>query len=513
MVPRQSPFDAKHVDFPPTVSYQPSMTMPRSVPSPAADGGFAALGLSATLCQVVAELGFAAPTPVQARAIPVLLAGRDLIGQSTTGSGKTAAFGLAILQKLNRDQRHPQAMILCPTRELCAQVARELRKLGRREVGLAVLILSGGQPIEPQLEALERGVHVVVATPGRALDHIVRGALDLSGVTTLVVDEADRMLEMGFGAEMEKILSGAPTPRQTIFFSATYPRSIEAMTEAHQRDPERLTVGASEGPPDLLRQRAYAVDDRDDNARLGTLLALLQASPPASAPESTIVFCNFKATVARVEQALAAAGVSSAGLHGNLQQRERDFVMAKFRNHSIRVLVATDVAARGLDIEGLDLVVNFELPFQPEIYIHRIGRTGRAGKAGLAVSLVGPQDRAKVKAIETALGAPLERHAAPAPDLEKAPGDGPASRSAVHADATMETLYISGGRKDKVRPGDILGALTGEAGGFPGSDVGKIEIHERFSYVAIAKGSAARAIERLGAGRIKGKKFKVGLAR
>jgi ATP-independent RNA helicase DbpA len=229
----------------------------------------------------------------------------------------------------------------------------------------------------------------------------------------------------------------------------------------------------------------------------------------ASPPESAIVFCNFKATVARIEQALGAAGVSSASLHGGLEQKERDFVMAKLRNHSLRVLVATDVAARGLDIEGLDLVVNFELPFQPEIYVHRIGRTGRAGKAGMAVSLIGPQDRAKVKAIEAVIGSPLERRPVPA----ETRADAPDSRSAGHADATMETLYISGGRKDKMRPGDILGALTGEAGGFPGSEVGKIEIHDRFSYVAIARGSADRAIERLGAGRIKGRKFKVGRAR
>ena len=227
----------------------------------AADSGFAALGLSPSLCQVVAELGFATPTPVQARAIPLLLAGRDLIGQSSTGSGKTAAFGLAILQKLKRGERRPQALILCPTRELCAQVARELRKLGRREAGLAVLILSGGQPMKPQLAALQRGVHVVVGTPGRALDHIVRGSLDLSGVATVVVDEADRMLEMGFGVEMGKILGGAPKPRQTVFFSATFPRSIDAMTKAHQHDPERLTVGDAEGPRALSRQWAYAVDD------------------------------------------------------------------------------------------------------------------------------------------------------------------------------------------------------------------------------------------------------------
>ncbi len=477
--------------------YQASITMNHAAPPPPADGGFAALGLSASLCQVVTELGFVAPTPVQARAIPLLLAGRDLIGQSTTGSGKTAAFALAILQRLKRGERRPQALILCPTRELCAQVARDFRKLGRREGDLAVLILSGGQPMKPQLAALQLGVHVVVGTPGRALDHIVRGSLDLSGLATVVVDEADRMLDMGFGDEMEKILSGAPKPRQTVFFSATFPRSIDAMTQAHQHDPERLTVAGSDGPQTLLRQLAYVVDDGN---RLDTLLAILRTSRP----ESAIVFCNFKATVARIAQALAAAGISSASLHGGLEQKERDFVMAKLRNHSIRVLVATDVAARGLDIEGLDLVVNFELPFQPEIYVHRIGRTGRAGQAGTAVSLIGPQDRAKVKAIEAAIGSPLERQAQP---------DAGAARPAVQADATMETLYISGGRKDKLRPGDILGALTGQAGGFQGSEVGRIEIHDRFSYVAIARGSADRAIQRLGSGRIKGKKFKVGLAR
>ena len=223
--------------------YQASITMNRSTPLPPADGGFATLGLSPTLCQVVGELGFTAPTPVQARAIPLLLAGGDLIGQSTTGSGKTAAFALAILQRLKRGKRHPQALILCPTRELCAQVARDFRKLGRREADLQVLILSGGQPMKPQLAALQLGVHLVVGTPGRVLDHLVRGSLDLSRVATVVVDEADRMLDMGFGEEMEKILSGAPKPRQTVFFSATYPRSIDAMTKAHQQNPERLTVG------------------------------------------------------------------------------------------------------------------------------------------------------------------------------------------------------------------------------------------------------------------------------
>jgi ATP-independent RNA helicase DbpA len=479
------------------------MTPPDSLATAEAAEGFAALGLSPTLRQVVAELGFVTPTPVQARAIPLLCAGRDLVGQSTTGSGKTAAFALPILQRLDLALRRPQALILCPTRELCTQVARDLRKLGRREAGLQVLILSGGQPMNPQLAALKRGVHVVVGTPGRALDHITRGSLGLGDLKTLVADEADRMLDMGFGEEMEKILTAAPQPRQTIFFSATYPRSIEAMTRAHQRNPVRLTIADAATPSSQLRQVGYRVEE---GRRLETLLGALRASPPASA----IIFCNLKATVARVEAALVAAGISCASLHGNLEQKERDLVMARFRNHSLRVLVATDVAARGLDIDGLDLVVNFELPFQPEIYVHRIGRTGRAGKPGLALSLIGPQDGAKVRAIEASIDASLERQEPPG---RGATPDPFAEKSPIPADATMETLYISGGRKDKMRPGDILGALTGAAGGFQGSEIGKIEIHDRFSYVAIAKGSAMRAIQQLGAGRIKGKRFKAGLAR
>lgn len=486
---------------------------PPMLPSPDPFQDFASLRLSDSLRQVVAELGFEKPTAVQAQAIPLLLTGKDLIAQSTTGSGKTAAFALPILQKLELKTRHPQALILCPTRELCTQVARELRKLGRREPGVQVLILSGGQPMNPQLAALKQGVHVIVGTPGRVVDHITRGSLSLTDLVTLVVDEADRMLDMGFGEQVEAILTAAPRRRQTAFFSATFPRSIEAMSSAHQQTPVRLTIPESQAHGPAIRQLAY--DVVDDDQRLETLLAVLQMMPP----ESAVIFCNFKATIAQVERGLAQAGFSVSTLHGNLEQKERDFVMAKFRNHSTRVLVATDVASRGLDIDGVDLVVNYELPFQPEIYIHRIGRTGRAGKEGLAVSLVGPRDRHKAKAIESATGAPLERQARLLPEQLRAGaasnlenGGKPGSVPAPSA-ANMETLYISGGRKDKLRPADILGALTGEAGGLAGTDIGKIEIHDRFSYVAIAKGSAPRAVEQLGAGRIKGKKFKVGLAR
>ncbi|MBC8131435.1 MAG: ATP-dependent RNA helicase DbpA, partial [Deltaproteobacteria bacterium] len=423
------------------------------IPEQPTAADFPSLPLSATLLQVVAELGFTKLTPIQTQGIPLMLQGKDLIAQSTTGSGKTAAFSLPILHGLNLSQRQPQALVLCPTRELCTQVAREIRKLGRRESGLQVLIASGGQPMNPQLAALERGVHVVVGTPGRALDHITRGSLDLTGVRTIVVDEADRMLDMGFGEEMTKILEGARRDRQTAFFSATYPRSIEAMSRAHQRNPVQLTIATFEDAAPQIRQMAYEVED---GRRLDTLLWVLREDPP----ESAIVFCNLKATVSKVERALSEAGVSTASLHGNLEQKERDFVMAKVRNRSTRVLVATDVAARGLDIDDLDLVVNFEIPFQPEIYVHRIGRTGRAGKAGRAISLVGPQDRHKARAIEKAIKAPLEKQ----PPIPFDDDGGQAPRAGIPADATMETLYISGGRKDKMRPSDILGALTGESG-------------------------------------------------
>jgi ATP-dependent RNA helicase DbpA len=458
---------------------------------------FASLPLSPSLIQVVSELGWKELTPIQAKAIPLLLAGKDLIGQSSTGSGKTAAFVLPILQGLDLTERRTQALVLCPTRELCAQVAREIRKLGRREAGLAVLILSGGQPMRPQLSALEQGVHVVVGTPGRVVDHLDRRSLDLTHVHTVVVDEADRMLDMGFEKDMGKVLAAAPKPRQTMFFSATFPRSIEAMSATHQCDPLRLTIAGADDLAPQIRHLAFEVAD---SQRLPALLRFLQSDPP----EAALVFCNFKATVRQLEQTLSEAGVSTASLHGDIEQKDRDFVMAKFRNRSTRVLIATDVAARGLDIDNLDVVVNFELPYQPEIYVHRVGRTGRAGKTGLAVSFVGPRDQGKVKAIEACLGMPLTRQTLPPKGARK--------ESGIHPQAPMETLYISGGRKDKMRPGDILGALTGEAGGLQGAEIGKIEIHDRFSYVAIAKNRAQVAVQKLSAGRIKGKRFKVGLA-
>jgi ATP-independent RNA helicase DbpA len=463
---------------------------------------FRSLALSPSLLEVVEELGWDALTPIQAASIPVLLAGKDLVGQSKTGSGKTAAFALPMLEKLDVERRQLQGIVLCPTRELCTQVAREIRKLARKHPSLQVLILAGGQPVRPQLDALSRGVHLAVGTPGRVLDLLGRGTLDLRGIATVVLDEADRMLDMGFQDDMEAILEAVPKTRQTVFFSATFPRSIEAMSRAYQRDPERVTIAEAVDERPDIRQLVYRAEPA---AKLEALTRVFETHPH----ESAIVFCNLKATVAELERSLDKAGMSVASLHGDLEQSDRDRVMARFRNNSIRVLIATDVAARGLDIENLDLVVNYDLPQQPEIYVHRIGRTGRAGKTGLAVSLATAREDERVREITTATGSTLERAT-----LTGAKADqGTPQPSTIVRDAKMETLYISGGRKEKVRPGDILGALTGEAGGFSAADVGKIEIHDHFSYVAVSKSVADAAIKSLTEGKIKGRRFRVGFVR
>jgi ATP-independent RNA helicase DbpA len=455
---------------------------------------FAALALSPPLLQVLEELEFQTVTPIQAQSIPVLLQGRDLIGQAQTGSGKTAAFALPILQKVRLQQRRLQALVLCPTRELCAQVAGDIRRLGRRLPGLQVLVLAGGQPIRPQLNALEKGAHIAVGTPGRILDLLEREALETRQLATVVLDEADRMLDMGFREDMERILGETPPSRQTVLFSATFPPTIEEMSRAFQKEPVRVTVEEAAAAPDI-QQLSYACEPSEKTA---LLLRILRQHQPASA----IVFCNFKATVSELTQALVQAGVSADGLQGDLEQSERDRVMAKFRNHSTRILVATDVAGRGIDVEALDAVINFDLPWQPEPYVHRIGRTGRAGRRGLAISLVTPQDRRKVEGIEQATGVKLE----PGSVETLPPAD---SRSGASLDSPWETLVISAGRKDKMRPGDILGALTGEAGGLNASDVGKIEIGDRWSYVAVSKRVVRVALQALREGRIKGRRHRI----
>ncbi|MFW7381129.1 MAG: ATP-dependent RNA helicase DbpA [Oligoflexus sp.] len=463
---------------------------------------FASLKLPMSLQTVISELGFTAMTPIQAQSIPLLLQGRDLIGQSKTGSGKTAAFSLPILSRLDLSQRRFQALILCPTRELCTQVAREIRRLGSRLPGLQVLILSGGQPIRPQMFSLEKGAHIAVGTPGRILDHLQRQTLSLSDLRWLVLDEADRMLDMGFQDDMEVILSKAPQKRQTVFFSATFPQSITAMTAAYQKDPVTIKVEHNEADQPKISEIIYEVERDRKPIFLQNLLCELQ-------PQAAMIFCNQKLTTAELAEKLCqlsgktASSSIAAAIHGDMLQQDRDLVMAKFRNGSIRILVATDVAARGIDIQDLDLVINYDLPKKTDVYVHRIGRTGRAGKTGMAVSFIAPGETYLLERIESYIKRPLK--------LLKADELGFAQQAGrEHAlQAKMTTLEISGGRKDKLRPTDILGALTGDAAGLDGAHIGKIEIHDRFAYVAVSCDVAQLAVDCLRQGRIKGRRFQI----
>jgi ATP-independent RNA helicase DbpA len=418
-----------------------------------------------------------------------------LVGQSQTGSGKTLAFGLPLLQAVELEQRELQGLVLCPTRELSAQVARELRKAGSKLPGLQVLELSGGREVREQARALERGAHLAVGTPGRLVDHLQRRNLRVHGVRTVVLDEADRMLDMGFGEDVGKVLKALPPTRQTLFFSATFPAAIRELSAKYQRDPARVTI--ADQSEDAPRTKELVVHVAPEQ-KLDALRWVLRHYAPTQA----LIFANLKLTVAELAKQLGGAGAGVASLHGDLEQRDRDREIAKFRNRSTRVLVATDVAARGIDVDELDVVVNYDLPTQPEIYVHRIGRTGRAGRVGLAISLCSRPEQPRLEAIELYTRSALiavERDRAPTRANPPAPA------------ASMQTLRLSGGRKDKLRPGDILGALTGEAGGLAGTDIGKIEIHDRFSYVAIAASASRRALQSLNAGRIKGRRFKAEL--
>ena len=461
---------------------------------PPSAASFADLPLHDALQRSVAALGLTVPTPIQQACIPLLLSGRDVIGQSQTGSGKTLAYGLPLLQSLSADtrDRRLQALVLCPTRELASQVTGELRKLARTMPGVRMLEVCGGQQGRGQRLSLEQGVHVVVGTPGRVLEMLERGVMRPNNIGFLVLDEADRMLDLGFQQQVEQILSGLREERQTAFFSATFPGGIEAMSARWQRDPEHVRV---EGEPLELRHVAYRADA---DVRAEALLAVLADHRPASA----IVFGNLKATVKEVSAALSAAGFSAGELHGDLEQHDRDRVMARLRNGSVRMLVATDVAARGIDVAGLDLVVNYELPSRAHAYVHRVGRTGRAGKPGLAVALVSERELLRLQGFGEELGIELEVLPLPALPSQPAP-----------ALAEMRTLFIGGGRKHKLRPGDIMGALTGPTanggGALPGDLIGKIELHDRFAYVAVAAQIADAALVALRDGRIKGVRFKV----
>ena len=429
-------------------------------------------------------------TPIQAQSLPIVLAGKDLIAKAKTGSGKTAAFAIGLLEKLNPRFFGVQVLVLCPTRELSTQVATEFRSLARSQPNIKILTLCGGQPIGPQIGSLEHGAHIVVGTPGRIKDHLRKETLVLDGVFAVVLDEADRMLDMGFVEDMETILECTPKTRQTLLFSATYSDKIRELSRSFQHSPIEVSVD-TEHAHNQIQQHFYKTTRETKATALAQLLLHYQ-------PTSCLVFCNMKKQSQELCDELVRLGYKALALHGDLEQRDRDQVLVQFKNHSCPILIATDVAARGLDIDELSMVVNYDLPQDVEIYIHRIGRTGRAGNEGLAINLVTSSDEVKLAFISD-----LHENKLDVRDMSSL------STTANNPPAPiMTTLCISAGRKDKVRPGDILGALTGEAG-INSDSVGKIDIFDHHAYVAIERTQSKQALGRLVNGKIKGRKFKV----
>ena len=570
----------------------------------AGSDGFTALDLDPRLLATIGELGYEEPTPIQREAIPLLLAGRDLLAEAPTGTGKTAAFALPTLQRIEigrAGQGSAAALVVVPTRELAMQVAEALHRYGR-ELGARVLPVYGGQPIGQQLRGLRRGVDIVVATPGRAVDHLKRGSLRFDEVQVVVLDEADEMLDMGFAEDLETILSATPAERQTALFSATISPTIIRIAKRHLRDPARITVHAEKATGDgvpLVRQTAYVVRRGD---KLAALCRILDVEDPAS----TLVFARTRGEVDDLAEALSNRGHDAGALHGGLTQEQRDRMMGRFRDGSLDVLVATDVAARGLDIEHVSHVVNFDVPSNPDAYVHRIGRTGRAGRVGVAITLVEPREHRLLRNIEAAThsrlqiarlptvadlrerrveilrgnlrealvagghdrlrgvveplseefdlvdialaavsliegagaredddvelapaslqqaGPPPRRAGGPMPRRPGPPPRGPAgprpggrapraagrAGEASSAGGEWVQLFIGGGRRAGIRPGDLVGAITNEAG-VPGSVVGAIQIADDFALVDVRTPVAEAVAHALRGATIRGRKLPV----
>ncbi|MEZ5320056.1 MAG: DEAD/DEAH box helicase [Vicinamibacterales bacterium] len=535
--------------------------------TPPAGAGFSGLGLAPPIARAVAALGYEEPTPIQREAIPVLLAGGDVIGQAGTGTGKTAAFVLPLLHRLlampARRSGVVHALILVPTRELAMQVAEAVHKYAK-QTPLTVVPLYGGAPMSQQIRALQRGVDVVVATPGRALDHIRRQTLDLTAIVALVLDEADEMLDMGFAEDLDAILTSTPTTRQTALFAATMAPRIATIATRHLRAPTRITIKAEKraaGKLPRVRQVAYQVSRQQKTFALGRIL---EFEDPASA----IVFCRTRVEVDELTETLTSHGYGALALHGGLDQRQRDRVMQSFRTGATDVLVATDVAARGLDIDHVSHVINYDIPTAPAVYVHRIGRTGRIGRDGVAITLVGPREQRLLRDIETLTRQKIELASLPtvaalkarrldaartalttrlaAGDLEDARGlvrsladdfditdiaaaavalyqagaettapDAPESTSpnvAAGSDADWVALAFNVGRNHQVNTGDLVGAITGEVG-LTSKDLGAIRVNPEFSVVDV-KASVADKVARTMQGRtIRGRRVDVRPAR
>ena len=542
---------------------------------------FEDLGLRPELLAALTALGYEEPTPIQSEAIPPLVEGRDLLGQAATGTGKTAAFALPVLQRLPAERgTAPAALVLVPTRELAVQVSEALHKYGR-DLRARVLPVYGGAPIGRQLRSLEAGVDVVVATPGRALDLVQRGSLQLGEVRTVVLDEADEMLDMGFAEDLDAILDETPETRQTVLFSATMPRRLDALARRHLRDPARITIAretAAAGQAPRVTQTAYVVPRAAKPAALGRILDV-------ESPTAAIVFCRTREEVDSLTETLNGRGYRAEALHGGMSQEQRDRVMGRLRGGTADLLVATDVAARGLDIDQLTHVVNYDVPSAPEAYVHRIGRVGRAGREGVAITLAEPREHRMLKTIEKVAGAPIAVQKVPtvadlrarrleltraalreslledeldrfrvvvetlsdefdlmeialaavklaheagggSDDDEEIPqvsfrperdaGRRPDARGSGRVEAgrprrsggPAARLFVGVGRDAGIRPGDLVGAITGETG-LTGRDIGAIEIHQRFALVEVPEPAAEEVVRALRATMIKGRKATV----
>jgi len=449
------------------------------------DTNFSCLPLSKEMLHTLNEIGFKEMTPVQAESLPHILNSCDVIAQAKTGSGKTAAFGLGVLNKLDVKKFRVQSLILCPTRELADQVAKELRRLARATHNVKILILCGGAAFGPQYGSLMHGAHIIVGTPGRVLQHLDKKFLSLKHLETLVLDEADRMLDMGFIDEIARVIAHAPKNRQTLLFSATYPKKIMALSSSIQKNALNIQTISAELPNKITE---YFYEVAHEN-RLSTLIKAIGHHQP----KNILIFCNTKLQTEEVADNLSNAGIDALAIHGDLEQYQRTDVLVRFSNNSCSVLVATDVAARGLDVQELEMVVNYDIPQDELTYTHRIGRTGRAGKEGLTVTLYTNRQAARMEYYRNE------------------------TRRFDHIDTLKEvndfkmtppnvTIVLEGGKKDKMRPGDILGALTGEAG-IEGRYVGKIDIYDRQSYVAIESSMVDKAFSYLKNGKIKGRTF------
>lgn len=452
---------------------------------------FSSLNIPEDLVKNLASLNYDTMTPIQAVSLPSILTGKDVVAQAKTGSGKTVAFGIGLIQKLDVRQLNIQSVVLCPTRELADQVANEIRKLARIISNIKVLTLCGGVPLRPQANSLHYGAHILVGTPGRIEDHINKGTLDLTSVNTLVLDEADRMLAMGFADSLKAIIRQIPKKRQTLLFSATFADQLSVMTRKIMVDPVLAKVDFIHDESSI-QQHFYKVID--DQQRLTAVRLLLLHFKP----ESTLVFCNTKVDAQIVANELITHGFSALALHGDLDQKDRDQTLVQFANKSVSVIVATDVAARGLDIDCLDTVINYHAARDSEVHIHRIGRTGRAGSKGNACSLYSEKEAYKVSQLETKVNPIFDSEALPPLHLLKQPAKKPA----------MATLQIDGGKKKKLRPGDILGALTAKDG-ITAKHVGKINISENWAYVAVRRDAVKSAFKILSTGKLKGRSFRV----